>query len=163
MIARDPEKFRAWQQRSRANAIAKANAKPNAKPRAKPKPRSELQAKPIARSTPVRKRNPKRLTKRRLAQFGTAEQTAMINAMPCVCHEAPRRHPECNGGPSDPSHVTTRGAGGKACDQVPQSRGCHDAFHRQGRDSYAAAIGWSFDDLLDAAARTWARISEPIP
>lgn len=156
MIARDPEKLRAWQQRSRANAIAKAKAKP----RAKPKPRSELQAHPI---TPVRKRNPKRLTKRRLAQFGTAEQTAMINAMPCVCHEAPRRHPECNGGPSDPSHVTTRGAGGKACDQVPQSHGCHLAFHRQGRDSYAAAIGWTFDDLLDAAARTWAKISEPSP
>ena len=153
MIARDPEKLRAWQQRSRANAIAKAKAEP----RANAKPRSELQAKPI------RKRNPKRLTKLRLVQFGTAEQTAMINAMPCVCHEAPRRHPECNGGPSDPSHVTTRGAGGMACDQVPQSRGCHDAFHRQGRDSYAATIGWTFDDLRQAAARTWAKISEPSP
>jgi len=152
MIARDPEKIRAWQQRSRANAIAKAKAKP--------KPRSKLQAQPIARSTPIRKRNPKRLTKMRLVQFGTAEQTAMINAMPCVCHEAPRRHPECTGGPSDPSHVTTRGAGGKARDQVPQSHGCHLAFHRQGRDSYAAEIGWTFDDLLAAAARTWTKISE---
>jgi len=152
MIARDPEKIRAWQQRSRANAIAKAKAKP--------KPRSKLQAQPIARSTPIRKRNPKRITKLRLVQFGTAEQTAMINAMPCVCHEAPRRHPECTGGPSDPSHVTTRGAGGKACDQVPQSHGCHLAFHRQGRDSYAAEIGWTFDDLLAAAARTWTKISE---
>ena len=152
MIARDPEKIRAWQQRSRANAIAKAKAKP--------KPRSKLQAQPIARSTPIRKRNQKRLTKLRLAQFGTAEQTAVINAMPCICHEAPRRHPECTGGPSDPSHVTTRGAGGKACDQVPQSHGCHLAFHRQGRDSYAAEIGWTFDDLLAAAARTWTKISE---
>ena len=150
MIARDPEKIRAWQQRSRANAIAKA----------KPKPRSKLQAQPIARSTPIRKRNPKRLTKLRLAQFGTAEQTAVINAMPCICHEAPSRHPECTGGPSDPSHVTTRGAGGKALDQVPQSRGCHLAFHRQGRDSYAETIGWTFDDLLAAAARTWAKIAE---
>lgn len=65
-LTRDPEKLRAWQQRSRANAIAKAKAKP----RSKPMPRADLQAKPVARSPPIRKRNPKRLARLRLDQFG---------------------------------------------------------------------------------------------
>jgi hypothetical protein len=169
-IARDPEKARAWQQRSAIRAQAKARArakdrpakrKPAAPKRVKPaspKPRTPKPSspKPPKKRTALPKRNPARLAKLRLEQFGTAEQTAMIVAMACICGG---RHPACTGGPSDPSHVTSRGAGGKAKDQVPHSRGCHDAFHAHGRLTYVLAIGWTLGQLRQAAAQTWTVIS----
>jgi hypothetical protein len=157
-LARDPAKARAWQQRSAAKARENARARA-AKPLVrKPKPRT---AKPPARK-PAKKRkalakqNRPRLTKLRLAQFGTPEQTAMINAMPCVCGG---RHPECTGGPSEPSHVVSRGAGGGIRDQVPKSGGCHNAWHQHGRGAYLEAIGWTWDEMRAEADRVFAVIS----
>lgn len=163
-FARDQAKARAWQQRSAAKAQANARTRasgPDRKPAKAPKPRVRAEPTPKDRHPakprkPLPKRNPKRLAALRLAQFGTPEQTAMIVAMPCICGG---RHPACTGGPSDPSHVTTRGAGGKAKDQVPHSRGCHDAFHAHGRLTYVRAIGWTLTQLREAAARTWVAVS----
>lgn len=175
-IARDPEKARAWQQRSAAKAQENARARAvAAKPKRKkpstssspasrkptPRPRAGKPAppKPAKKRKSLPKRNQPRLTKLRLAQFGTPEQTAMINAMPCCCSRAPRRHPECTGGFSEPSHIVSRGAGGKKEDQVAHSTGCHHAFHAHGRDSYCEAVDWTLDDLRAEADRTWALIS----
>jgi hypothetical protein len=160
-LAREIEKARAWQQRSAKKAAENRRAKP-ATPlkRSKPKPRTPKPGKhPAKPRKPLPARNTKRAAARRLDQFGTAEQTATIVAMRCVCHDAPNRHPDCNDGPSDPSHVTTRGAGGKAKDQVPHSHGCHMAFHAHGRQTYVRAIGWTLVELHAAAARTWSVIS----
>jgi hypothetical protein len=160
-LARDPDKARAWQQRSAKKAAENRRAKPvTPLKRAKPEPRTPAPGKHTAKPRkPLPLRNTKRAATRRLDQFGTPEQTAMIVAMRCVCHDAPMRHPDCNDGPSDPSHVTTRGAGGKAKDQVPQSHGCHLAFHAHGRLTYVRTIGWTLAELHAAAARTWALVS----
>lgn len=158
-LSRDPEKARTWQQRSAKRAAEKRRAAPKqTKPsaRAKPKTRSPASPKPGKR---LPARNSKRSAARRLEQFGTPEQTAMIRAMPCCCSRAPRPHPECTGGWSEPSHIVTRGAGGKKQDQVAHSTGCHTAFHQHGRETWCLAVGWTFDDLRAEAARTWAAIS----
>lgn len=171
-LTRDPAKARAWQERSAKQAEANRRARPKPVPtvpkpltRAKPKARKPKPAKhpAIHRDTKPEKprkrmpaRNSKRAAARRLEQFGTPEQTAMINTMPCVCEG---RHPECTGGPSEPSHIVSRGAGGTAADIVPKSSGCHRAWHAHGRDTYLAAIGWTWEMMRAAADRTFALVS----
>jgi len=71
------------------------------------------------------------------------------------------RHPACTGGWSEPSHVTSRGAGGKAEDIVPMSTGCHEAWHR-GRETYLAAIGWTLERMVEAAAQTDSHASKAL-
>ena len=146
-LRRDPEKTREWQRRSAAKAQATARTKKHngLKRSASSSPRM-----------PIRKRNAARAKERRAEDFGTPEQTAAINAMPCVCGG---RHPACTGGPSDPSHIVSRGAGGDASKQVPMSRGCHRAWHDHGRLTYCRVIGWTWAQMLGAAARTWALVS----
>lgn len=134
----DPEKHREWQHKSAVKA----------QQRQRDKPRS-----------PIKPRNHRRANLARLEDFGTREQTQTINGMPCVCTLAPRRHPECTGGLSEPSHIVTRGAGGTAKDQVPKSSGCHRAWHSHGRATYLEAIGWTWDQMRNAAAQTWAAIN----
>ena len=154
-LRRDPEKIREWQRESNKRAAEKRKAKPP-KPRKTPPTTGLKRSSPPKPRTPLRKRNPARLKKRRAEDFGTAEQTAAINAMPCVCGGS---HPACTGGPSEPSHIVSRGAGGDASKQVPMSHGCHRAWHQRGRLTYCRAIGWTWAQMLAAAERTWALVS----
>lgn len=71
--------------------------------------------------------------------------------MPCICGG---KHRACTGGWSEPSHVVSRGAGGKLKHIVPMSTGCHHAWHQHGRSTYLAKIGMTLDHLLAAAATT---------
>lgn len=113
----DPEKTRAWQQRS---AIKAAH-------RAREKPRNAIaSSKPLRSTTPVKKRNPKRAAKNRLEQHGTRTRSVWFYMMPCACGG---KHHACTGGLSEPSHVKSRGAGGKADSIIPQSAGCHRYVH----------------------------------
>ena len=97
--------------------------------------------------------SPARQQARRLRDFGPRERIAVINSMPCVCAG---KHPECTGGWSEPSHIVSRGAGGRAADIVPMSAGCHTAWHR-GRGSYLEQLGLDGDAMVRAAAETDAR------
>jgi hypothetical protein len=82
--------------------------------------------KPLVRRTKLRAVNRKRLAARRKLQF--AEQSALARTLPCCSCGAPP--------PSDPSHLTTRGAGGLDDVVVPQCRRCHDDLGREGRHSF---------------------------
>lgn len=110
---------------------------------------------PPGRRVGVRRRNSKRADQARREQFGDRDRVAAIRRMPCVCKG---RHPECSGGWSDPSHITSRGAGGKAEDIVPMSHGCHLAWHR-GRLTYLRAIGMDLDGMRAEAARVAAELT----
>lgn len=163
-MKRDPAKARAWQQRSAERATENRREKFSATARhgAQGDHATGPHGFPLkhrACRAPIRKRNQKRLAERRLEQFGTPEQTAMINAMSCCCSEAPRPHPACTGGWSDPSHIVSRAAGGTIRDQVPMSRGCHNAWHQHGQDAYLEEIGWTPEQLRAAADRTYAIIT----
>ncbi len=88
-------------------------------------------SKPLSRRTRLQPVNRKRLAARRKLQF--AEQSALARTLPCCSCGAPP--------PSDPSHLTTRGAGGLDDVVVPQCRRCHDALGREGRYSFWAKRG----------------------
>jgi hypothetical protein len=75
---------------------------------------------------------------RRLAQHGTARRTTWFNLEPCACRG---RHPACTRGYSDPSHTTSRGAGGLAHQIIPQSRGCHTFIHTSGWLAWESPLG----------------------
>jgi hypothetical protein len=101
-----------------------------------------------SRSRPIRPRNAKRAAERRERDFGDDARVDSIKRMRCMCTRAPKRHPECTGGYSEPSHVRhSRGAGGTKDDIAPQSTGCHRAWHQHGRETYLAKIGWTEADL----------------
>lgn len=81
---------------------------------------------PLHRKQGIRKRNRARLAKRRSEQFGAHADA--IRQLPCsVCGKR---------GPSDPHHVRSRGAGGKADVLVPLCRRDHDLLHQIGRVSF---------------------------
>jgi hypothetical protein len=104
---------------------------------------------PLARSrkkmkrSPLKKRNPERLARLRAEQFG--EYAEYIRQLPCCsCGAAP---------PSEPSHVRTRGAGGKMQDQVPHCRRCHDLYEHMpyARHEFYAPVAaslWALYQLL---------------
>ena len=84
------------------------------------------------RQKPVAKVNPARKAHRLITDFGGAEYNALLRSLPCaVCGVT---------GFSVAAHLTARGAGGKAPDQVPLCRtrfdiasgvmkqGCHDLY-----------------------------------
>jgi hypothetical protein len=136
----DPEKARAWQRRSAINAAKRASTKPR---------KSIASNTPLRSRKPVNKRNPKRSAKRRLEQHGTSARTRWFNFQPCACGG---KHPACTGGLSDPSHVTSRGAGGKAGDIIPQSRGCHEYIGSKGWRRWQAETGVNARALADRLA-----------
>jgi hypothetical protein len=105
----------------------------------------------------IRRRNDARAKQARADDFGSRERVVEIAIMPCVCGG---RHPACTGGWSEPSHVTSRAAGGDADDIVPMSTGCHRAWHARGRETYLAAIGMTLADMLEAAAMVDAEARE---
>jgi len=110
------------------------------------------------RRTRIKPVNRERKAQRRADEFGSDARVLVINGMRCVCEG---RHPACTGGWSEPSHVTSRGAGGKAEDIVPMSTGCHEAWHR-GRETYLAAIGWTLERMVEAAAQTDSHASKAL-
>lgn len=54
-------------------------------------------------------------------QYGTSAYIELLTSLPCV---------ECNRRPVDPSHVRSRGAGGRWHQQVPHCREHHDAWEQ---------------------------------
>ncbi len=77
---------------------------------------------PLRRKIRIKLRNPARLARLRAEQFGP--QAALARRMPCcACQAAP---------PSDPHHVTSRGAGGTDRDVIALCRNCHRRFHSEG-------------------------------
>lgn len=74
----------------------------------------------------------------RVEQFGTPRRVEWFMRQRCVCRG---EHPACTRGWSDPSHTTSRGAGGKAHQIIPQSRGCHDYIGAHGWDGWEATTG----------------------
>ena len=145
-----PETLRAWQQRSAAKARKRQHERqPNGRPA---KPRKRLPAV-----------NKARAEKKRVEHFGTAERVAAIRRMDCACTRAPKQHPDCTGGFSDPSHTTSRGAGGDAADIVPMSAGCHRAWHQHGKHAWLVAVGWTEQDIEAELERTNAELAKPDP
>lgn len=136
----DPEKTRAWQQRSAIKAAARARSKPR---------KTIATSQPLRSRKPVNKRNPKRSAKRRLDQHGTRARTLWFNFQPCACKG---KHPACTGGLSDPSHVKSRGAGGKLDDIIPQSRGCHRYIGTKGWTRWERETGVDARALADRLA-----------
>jgi hypothetical protein len=118
------------------------------------------------RSKRLSPRNAKRAAERRERDFGDDARVAAIKRMRCMCTRAPKRHPECTGGYSEPSHVRhSRGAGGTNDDIGPHSSGCHRAWHQHGLETYLAAIGWTDDDLEAELARVnaWLEGADSMP
>jgi len=74
----------------------------------------------------LKKRNARRMKKRQEEAFGP--KADYIRKLPCcVCGTI---------APSDPHHVKSRGAGGKARDLVPLCWNCHLRLHNMGRLSF---------------------------
>jgi len=88
---------------------------------------------------PMRRINRARLQARRARQFG--QQAALARKLPCCSCGAPP--------PSDPSHLTSRGAGGVDDCVVPQCRRCHDALHREGRFSFWTRRGLDPQQIVE--------------
>ncbi len=91
--------------------------------------RSPLKRKaPLRRGGRIKPRNEERTAKRRERDFGRLAD--YVRALSCCACMAP--------GPSDPAHVTSRGAGGHAWNEdgtgniIPLCRGCHTAQHSHG-------------------------------
>lgn len=94
---------------------------------------------PAPKPTPKIKKAPKGLKPTKLPPINTERKKRafkinfggqyrdFIASLPCdVCEKRP---------PSDPAHLTSRGAGGKASDQAPMCRTCH-----RGYDNHDPAI-----------------------
>lgn len=145
-----PATLRAWKDRSAAKARQRQRARETGGEPAKPR-----------KSLP--KVNKARAEKKRAEHFGTPDRVAAIRRMACACSRAPKRHPECTGGFSDPSHTTSRGAGGGASDIIPKSSGCHHAWHQHGKLAWLAAVGWTEQDLEAELERTNAELAKPDP
>ena len=146
----NPEKLRAWRDRSAAKARQRQRAREPGGESAKPRKR-------------LRKVNKARAEKKRVEHFGTPERVAAIRCMDCACTRAPKQHPDCTGGFSDPSHTTSRGAGGDAADIVPMSAGCHRAWHQHGKHAWLVAVGWTEQDIEAELERTNAELAKPDP
>lgn len=82
---------------------------------------------PLNRKTPLKKTNRKRQRARFARAYGSAENVARIQAMPCVI---------CNRTPSEAAHVKSRGAGGTWQDLVPLCRDHHREQHTMGIDTF---------------------------
>jgi hypothetical protein len=110
--------------------------------------RSKLEPgeKPLRRSKRMRQVNRARAAKRYAEAFG--EKAAWIRTLACAACRAP--------GPSDPHHVRSRGAGGKAADLVPLCRSCHDLGHRGGWSRF----GLDLKALSEALESEWKRQKE---
>lgn len=105
--------------------------------------------------TRIRPRNPERAAKLRAEQFGDRSRDIAVASIPCACMG---KHPACTGGWSEPSHVVSRGAGGKLEHVLPMSDGCHRAWHQHGRATWLRTVGWSDEQLEAELARAQAEI-----
>jgi hypothetical protein len=97
--------------------------------------------------TSLPKRNRKRASKRYARDFG--DEAAIVRAMPCLVTGAT---------PSDPAHVTSRGAGGGRFDLVPLSPALHRQQHLVGVDSFAGCYRLDLRAEADRVA-----LAHPLP
>lgn len=96
---------------------------------------------PLRRGRPLRRINPGRAAARRRRDFGPQAEWAVDQ--PCaVCGEP---------APSEPSHVRSRGAGGRAADIVPMCHRCHTHWHLGRLEQQRTDL----EALARARARTW--------
>lgn len=109
---------------------------------------------PLRRGTTLLRRktrlNPvdeERAARLRREQFGGKAE--WIRSLPCAT--CPRRPP------SDPSHVKTRGAGGKAKHLIPQCHEDHVEFHSAGIETFHERRGLASGTLLALAEEYSAR------
>ena len=99
---------------------------------------------PIERRTPIRKRNPERLARLQVQQFGPGEYKAHIKSLSCLV---------CGCWPVDPAHVLkTRAAGGGPEGMAPLCREHHIAFESIGEDRFELLLRISKADI-----RAWAK------
>ena len=113
---------------------------------------------PMKRGKAIRRRGTvARARARRLRQFGTKARTDWWRQQPCVCEG---KHPECQGS-TDPAHVISRAAGGKAEHIQPMSRGCHQYQHDHGWRVWEAEV--AIMTPLDADARRFVVLCESGP
>ncbi len=104
---------------------------------------------PVSRQTPLRAVNRERLEKRREEQFGP--KADWIRRLACSMCGAP--------GPSDPSHVRSRGAGGTAADLIPQCWMCHRRLHDVGRWTFETEMGVDLVELVERYEELWRRVA----
>lgn len=93
----------------------------------------------------LRPRNPERAARRFATDFGGQERLDWIHSHPCATCGAPA--------PSESSHEPTRGAGGKADDQMPQCHRCHTELHHDGPRAFERARGMEPYGLRAITAR----------
>ncbi len=107
--------------------------------------RTELkQGAPPARKTPIRKRNPQRLARLQVEQFGPGEYKEHIKSLPCLV---------CGSWPVDPAHVLkTRATGGGPEGMAPLCREHHTMFDSIGEERFERLLRISKADI-----RAWAK------
>lgn len=99
---------------------------------------------PPARRTPIRKRNPERLARLQVEQFGADGYKEHIKSLPCLV---------CGSWPVDPAHVLrTRAAGGGPDGMAPLCREHHTAFDSLGEERFEQLLRISKADI-----RAWAK------
>lgn len=117
-------------------------------------------AKPIARRTPLNRRNAKRCAKRFAENYGVRGDA--IRGMACLL--AHRQHgdgkPECEGD-IEAAHAKSRGAGGNRRDLVPLCRGHHALSHRIGSKTFDKRMQISLRDAADRIAVTLDELGLP--
>ncbi len=94
--------------------------------------------------------NLERLEALRELQFGPKGE--WIRGLECATCGAPP--------PSDPSHVKSRGAGGKAADLIPQCRRCHRRLHDVGRRTFEVEEGVDLAELVERYEALWREVGE---
>ena len=112
--------------------------------RSKPMRRTELARGPgPKRGGPVKSANWARRKKRRARDFGTDDRSKWWAEQPCACEGK-----VCDGGWSQPSHITSRGAGGRKDKIVPMTHHCHIVvWHGSTPSAWLAAAGITREEL----------------
>jgi hypothetical protein len=101
---------------------------------------------PIRRKSPLNKINKVRRQKRFDKAFHSSGYRDWIRNQPCD---------NCGASPCDPSHIKTQAAGGTHECIVPHCRRCHQAFHSEGRHTFAERRGLTYEKLIERAAEYW--------
>lgn len=139
-MRRDPEKYRAWQDRSQRNQRERQRDRPRA---------------------PIPARNEDRAQKLFERNYFSEDFVKWTKGQPCVVSGKKSQR----GDPVVSAHVRGKGAGGRWSDVVPMLASIHDDLHQLGPSKWEAKYEFRFADLkplADAHAHAW-RVKEGIP